>query len=60
MRIFLYFDDLLVQRRYERLVYDTPAFLSTLGGSLGLYLGLSLLGILYGAVDAGRGTFKWK
>ncbi len=41
--------DVLVQS--QRLVYDLPSFLSALGGSLGLYLGMSCLGTLYAFVN---------
>ncbi len=45
VKVYVYYDSLLVKHQYERLVYDSPGFLSALGGSLGLYLGLSCLGI---------------
>jgi hypothetical protein len=48
----VYYDSLTVQRQYERLIYDVPGFLSALGGSMGLYLGLSVLSILFLFVDA--------
>ncbi len=54
----LYYDTMNVERRYERLLYDTPGFLSALGGSLGLYLGLSVLGAIFGALEAAQGAAK--
>lgn len=44
--IFFYFDSLLVERRSEVLVYDIPAFFSALGGTLGLYVGFSMLSVM--------------
>jgi hypothetical protein len=52
LRMYLYYDTLIVQRQYERLIYDVPGFLSALGGSMGLYLGLSVLSILFLLMDA--------
>ncbi len=49
--IYTYYDHLLVQKQYERLIYDVPGFLSALGGSLGLYLGLSCLTFVYALID---------
>jgi hypothetical protein len=49
---YVYYDSLTVQRQYERLIYDIPGFLSALGGSLGLFLGLSVLSGLFLLVDA--------
>jgi hypothetical protein len=46
----VYYDSLTVQRQYERVIYDVPGFLSALGGSMALYLGLSVL--LFLLVDA--------
>ena len=51
LRVYVYYDNLIVHRQYERLTYDVPAFLSALGGSLGLYLGFSCLDILFKGVD---------
>jgi hypothetical protein len=51
-KLFLYYDSLTVQRQYERLIYNVPGFLSVLGGSIGLYLGLSVLSILFLLMDA--------
>ncbi len=49
--MFVYYDTVLVKRHFERLIYDLPGFLSALGGSLGLYLGLSCLSVLYGLIE---------
>jgi hypothetical protein len=51
LRIYVYYDNLVVSTTLERLVYDIPAFLSAMGGSLGLYLGFSCLEILFRTVD---------
>ncbi len=50
--VFVYFDSLNVHRQYERLVYDTPGFLSALGGSVGLYLGLSCFSCMLLVLDS--------
>ena len=49
--LFVYYDNLVVPRQFERLVYDTPALISALGGSLGLTLGMSFLSYLWGFID---------
>jgi hypothetical protein len=46
----VYYNSLTVQRQYEQVIYDVPGFLSALGGSMALYLGLSVL--LFLLVDA--------
>jgi hypothetical protein len=52
LRMWVYYNNLIVQRQYERPIYDLPGFLSALGGSMGLFLGLSVLGILFLLVEA--------
>ncbi len=51
---YVYYDSLTVQRQYERLIYDNPAFMSALGGGLGLWLGFSGFGCLRTLSDAVR------
>ncbi len=50
VKVYVYYDTLHVRKQYERLIYDLPGFLSALGGSLGLYLGLSCFGVFEGVV----------
>ncbi len=50
--IYPFYDSVTVEKQYERLIYDLPGFLSALGGSIGLYLGLSCVSVIYTFVDA--------
>ena len=50
----VYYDSLVVEQQREVLLYDVPGFLSALGGTLGLYLGFSILSTLLYLVEKGR------
>ena len=50
LRIYPYYDTSAVEKKTEILIYDVPKFLSAIGGTLGLYLGLSVLSVFFAAI----------
>jgi hypothetical protein len=51
MLVYLLYDSTIVQKSEEMLLYDTPALLSAVGGSLGLFLGFSCITVFFYAID---------
>lgn len=51
LKMYVYYDTLMVEKQREVLVYDVPGFLSAAGGTLGLYLGFSCLTVLFGLIN---------
>ena len=47
LKMYTYFDSMVVESQSEILIYDWPKFLSAIGGTLGLYLGFSCLSSLF-------------
>jgi hypothetical protein len=47
LSMYLSYYNLIFQQQYKCLIYDVPGFFSALGGSMGLYLGPSVLSILF-------------
>lgn len=43
LKMYTYFDTMVVETQNEILIYNWPKFLSAIGGTLGLYLGFSCL-----------------
>ncbi len=58
--VLVYYDGLTVELGDEHLIYDISRFLSSLGGSLGLFLGFSCLGILMSAIQKLRNFVEEK
>ncbi len=56
--LFPFYDTTVVEKQYERLIYDLPGFLSALGGSVGLYLGLSCVSVIYTFIDVASGMMQ--
>jgi hypothetical protein len=55
MGVYLLYDSTIVQRSEETLLYDVPALLSAVGGSLGLFLGFSCITMFFYAIDNWQG-----
>ena len=60
MNMYVYYDTLTVEHQKEVLLYDAPAFLSSMGGTIGLYLGFSVLSVLIWIVNAVEEKYKKK
>ena len=48
--ISLKFESFTINEEIENYLYDTASFMTAIGGNLGLFVGLSLLSLLLGAI----------
>ncbi len=58
MGVYMFYNSTIVQKSEETLLYDVPALLSAVGGSLGLFLGFSCITIFFYAIDNWRDLKK--
>lgn len=59
-QLLVYFDSTTVQVNSEALVYNLLQLLAAAGGTIGMYLGISLLSVTSGAVEWLWGRFSWR
>ena len=45
------YNDFIIEREMETLIYDTGTFFTQVGGNLGLFLGFSCFSLLIGTID---------
>ncbi len=58
--MYFYYESTVTEEKRQVPLYDASRFVAAVGGSLGLWLGVSVLSLLWAAVDRWDGKMQLK